>query len=582
MAKKILGRPRLSFLLLLLLELKFILFFSLAYFPEKESVIEAPLNQEFVNYLKKPWLPNFSSFSTEGFPLGLRPSPIDVTYLFDRPRTEISGLPSSYDLRSQNKLTPVKRQGSCGSCWAFATYASLESFLLPDETWDFSEQNLIDRHGFDYGPCEGGNINMASAYLTRWEGPVKEEDDPYIYTAAEGFPVRKHVQEVLLIPPRVSSLDNDLIKQAVITSGAVYAAMYYSSSCYNPASRSYYNPDKVEGGHAVAIVGWDDNYDRNKFITPPPGNGAFIVKNSWGSNWGENGYFYVSYYDNFLGRLDFNAVIKAETITKYQIIYQHDPLGWICSLGYSGQNTAWMANIFTAEASLPLVAVSFYVPALLNYYEIYLYTDVAPKQPRSGNLAATKNGSFTSPGYYTVEFDQAVPLRPEQLFSIVVKLTTPGYKYPLPMEEKLAGYSSRASASPGQSFISSNGEKWSDLQKYFPQANVCLKAFAGYPALYPPANFNAERKENNLIFFKEYVNFLSWEANVKNKTQVIKYRLYRKPKGSPDKDFKLLAELGSSIYTYTDRGLKQQDLMTYWITAVDIYNRESEPALVSN
>lgn len=385
-----------------------------------------------------------------------------------------------------------------------------------------------------------------------------------------------------LIPPRVSSLDNDLIKQAVITSGAVYAAMYYSSSCYSPASRSYYNPDKVEGGHAVAIVGRDDNYDRNRFITPPPGNGAFIVKNSWGSNWGENGYFYVSYYDNFLGCQGFNAVIKAETITKYQIIYQHDPLGWISSLGYSGQNTAWMANIFTAEASPPLVAVSFYVPALLNYYEIYLYTDVAPNQPRSGNLAATKTGSFTSPGYYTVEFDQAVPLRPEQLFSVVVKLTTPGYKYPLPMERKLAGYSSRAAASPGQSFISFNGETWSDLQKYFPQANVCLKAFAGYPALYPPANFNAERKENNLIFFKEYINFLSWEANVKNKTQVIKYRLYRKPKGSPDKDFKLLAELGSSIYTYTDRGLKQQDLMTYWITAVDIYNRESEPALVSN
>jgi len=96
---------------------------------------------------------------------------------------------TKYDMRdpdgdgnqADSLLTPVKAQGGCGSCWAFATYGSLESqikeFLVVDE--DFSEDNLKHRHGFDWGPCEGGNINMSSAYLSRYDGPISESDDPY-------------------------------------------------------------------------------------------------------------------------------------------------------------------------------------------------------------------------------------------------------------------------------------------------------------------------------------------------------------------------------------------------------------------
>ncbi len=570
------------------------IFLSL-YSSEKKNLISpgenpkpqlAPLNKDFLRYQQRPADEPFARFSAEGYSLGLIPDPIDFSHLLDRPPLRISGLPASFDLRKQPKLTPVKNQGNCGSCWAFATYASLESYLLPAEVWDFSEQHLIDNHGFDYGPCSGGNISMSTAYLARWSGPVKEEDNPYIYKAAADFPVRKHVQEIIYLPPRLNSLDNDLIKQAVMTYGAVYTTMYFSSSCYHPGQWSYYNPDREEGGHAVAIVGWDDNFDRSRFLQQPPDHGAFIVKNSWGNNWGDGGYFYVSYYDHFFGRRGFNAVIKAETKTNYEIIYQYDPLGRTNSLGYLGRDYAWYANIFTAISSVPLTAVSFYTPSINNYYEIRIYLNVNPNQPVSGSLITSKTGQINYPGYFTVPLDVAIPLIPGQRFSVVVKMTTPGYNYPIPIERRIPGYSSQAKAEPGEGFISPDGNSWSDLHTSWSGAyantSVCLKALAGYPPLYPPANFSLQRLENNLIFFIEYVNKLTWQANPDNKTRVLKYRLYRKTKNEPDKNFKLIAELENSVFSYFDRGLKRDDLYTYWLTSVDEYGRESEPAIISN
>lgn len=451
-------------------------------------LLQAPMNSKFLKYLEDQekgigWV----TYTSDGHPLGLIPGPIDLTYL-DATHSDnqsyliAATLPKSYDLRTKQKLPPVRDQGACGSCWAFATMAAVESSLLPSQKRDFSEQHLITKHGFKGGPCEGGNIYQAVAYLARWSGPLNESDVPYKYaTLTSETDAKKHVQNVIYMYPRSGPSDNKKIKEAVKKYGAVYTTMYYDpdNQYYDPVHHSYYNPSAEEGYHAVAIVGWLDKFDKNKFKEIPPGNGAFIVRNSWGSDWGEDGYFYVSYHDPYFAASDLNAAFKKlESALNYKEIYEYDPSGFTTCLGYPPSDKAWFANIFKARSDTPLKAVSFYAFGLPSRYKIYIYTNVDAKNPTNGTLARKKSGRLTSPGYYTIRFNN-VPLNQDEIFSVVVKLETPGWQYPISIEKPLFGYTKNLKAKKGQSFVSPDGKEWTDLPKItsYKKTNVCLKAF---------------------------------------------------------------------------------------------------------
>ena len=147
---------------------------------------------------------------------------------------------------------------------------------------------------------------MAAAYLLRWDGPVDEADDPYAPYASTPNPAsdaadRAHVHEVLYLPSRTSSTDTRDLKWAVMTYGAVYTTMYWTGSAYRDATTSYYCAG-TGANHAVDIVGWDDAHPATAFASPPAGPGAFLVRNSWGTDFGDGGYFWVSYYDTAFGR----------------------------------------------------------------------------------------------------------------------------------------------------------------------------------------------------------------------------------------------------------------------------------------
>ncbi|MCM8788706.1 MAG: lectin like domain-containing protein, partial [Candidatus Omnitrophica bacterium] len=414
----------------------------------------------------------------------ISPAPLSL------PSALYSSAPSSLDLRSYRKVTPVKDQGVAGSCWAFATYSSLESYLLSNnKSMDFSENHMKNilsssyAEGFDRKASDGGNHFISTAYLVRWSGPISEFEDPYNASSSsspENLQPVKHVQEVVFLPDRKNSLDNNAIKQAVMKYGAIYTTMYYNNS-YLAKGKNYYYSGSSISNHAVSIVGWIDNYSRTNFYGSasgiPPGDGAFIVKNSWGTLWGESGYFYISYYDTNIGK---NCAVfnNAEPVDNYNQIYQYDPLGWVTSSGF-GNDMAYFANIFTANQSGLIQAVGFYTPVLNSQYEVRIYKNknVSDSSPVDGTLQAIKSGTIPDPGYHTIKLPADVLVSKNERFSAVVRLKTPCYNYPIPMEVPITGYSSKATADAGQSFVSDDGLVWRDPTQSRPGSNVCIKVY---------------------------------------------------------------------------------------------------------
>ena len=440
----------------------------------------------------------------EGYGLGLIPSPVDLGSTdsatwennVNNPAVVGSSLQRSagavqptgtmitatsssdrYDLRALGKLTPIRNQGQDGNCWAFASIASLESSLLPGETYDFSENNEKNLHGFSVPINVGGNDFMATAYLTRGAGPVSEAADPYSYgttISPSGLPVEKQVQEVFFIPTRREPLDNDLIKSMVKQYGAVYSTLRYEATSYTPRTAAYYYSGSSGFNHAIDIVGWDDNYASENFDNPPGGNGAFIARNSWGSTWGDAGYFYISYYDTRIGRD--NAMFTAQPQKTYSRIYQHDPLGWVANLGF-GTDTAYFANIFTSVGSEQLAAVGFYTSATNTQYEVRVFVNPDTGPVSSSGFSSKQAGTISLPGYHTIRLDTPVNLKKGDRFAVAVKVVSPGWTSPVAIELPLIGYSSGASALADQSYISSDGSGWSDLTQSHPNTNVCVKAY---------------------------------------------------------------------------------------------------------
>ncbi|MFC1852727.1 C1 family peptidase [candidate division CSSED10-310 bacterium] len=205
----------------------------------------------------------------------------------------MESLPSSWDWRSNNGVTPVKNQGSCGSCWAFSIAGAFESAILiqDNDTVDLSEQDLVNCNSYGFG-CDGGYFDAFDDYVN--PGAVLESCQPY--TGSEGscstscaHPYQISSWAYVGGDSSIPSIEQ--IKTAIYTHGPVAAAVtadfsmqYYSGGIFNSCNSGQPN-------HAIMLVGWDDN----------GGNGYWIMKNSWASSWGENGYMRISYNCSKIG-----------------------------------------------------------------------------------------------------------------------------------------------------------------------------------------------------------------------------------------------------------------------------------------
>jgi len=218
-----------------------------------------------------------------------------VGALFD-PCLPRGDLPDTFDWRDEvGGLPPVRNQGGCGSCWAFGTVSSIECTIkIKDgDIVDLSEQWLVSCNQDGYS-CSGGwwchDYYMENGKTDPCgdSGAVMEDDFPYVASNAPcncPYPHEYFIEEWAYVgdPNGVATVDQ--IKQAIYDYGVVSVAVCVNNAFHDYDGGIFSGPTCSNINHAVALVGWDDNN----------GNGYWILRNSWGEGWGEDGYMRIKY-----------------------------------------------------------------------------------------------------------------------------------------------------------------------------------------------------------------------------------------------------------------------------------------------
>ncbi len=379
-------------------------------------------------------------------------------------------------MADSNKLESVRSQGDLEACWAFAALAALEGTLYPEEIWDFSEDHMLYNNSSGRSISDGGDYLMAVAYLVSWQGPVKEEDDPYNDGETDGtLSAVKHVQEVIFLEDK----DIETIKQMVFKYGAVETSVYIATENDSYVSPDYYDYetysycyDGSEGAnHEIVIIGWDDDYPKENFGGRAESDGAFICKNSWGSDFGDEGLFYVSYEDAVIGTTA-EVYTSIEPADNYDNIYQYDIAGIAGTVGY-GRNTVYMANVFTAEGDETLEAVGFYAMGAETGYKVYICENYTGTEDLDVTGEVLAEGTFDEAGYYTVDLKEKINLSESQKFAVIVEIDTAGTGKPVAVDTNTADSPEDVSE---ESYISNYGTEWENTQNSN-GCTVCLKAY---------------------------------------------------------------------------------------------------------
>ncbi|MCF0129433.1 MAG: cell surface protein [Pseudobutyrivibrio sp.] len=379
-----------------------------------------------------------------------------------------ASLPRTFDLRKIRRISFIRDQGSSSACWACASLEALESSLKPFADYKFSVDKMVKDNSFDLETVEGGKFTMALAYLLAWQGPVEEYESE---TAV-------HLQEAHFY----DADDVEDIKRAVYKDGGVSTSIYASalnsnitqSANYNKSTNSYCYLGSNKPNHEVVIVGWDDDYPAEMFKSNVPGDGAFICQNSWGDRFGEDGVFYISYYDSNIGKQAV-SYSRVDELGRYDNIYQSDLCGWVGQMGY-GKNWVYGANTYTALGSEEVRAAGFYALKDNTNYQLFFVNDYE----NTGSLARrtlVAEGSLKDAGYYTIEFTTPAQVKKGEDFAVVLYINTPGTNTPMALEYVSDEMTRNVDITDGKGFISNNGLDWECVEDVT-KANLCLKAYS--------------------------------------------------------------------------------------------------------
>ena len=398
----------------------------------------------------------------------------------------------------------IRNQSPYGTCWGFAPTSLAELSVLNNDgtLLDLSELHSIyfayhytsadGKDGVKYLPTAGYNyLSMGGdpsfIYHTyaNWVGAADEKTAPYSEAAATlesglsndiAMKDSAHLRNFYI----VNKADRKYIKQLIKEYGGVGMSYYDDNQYYDYSTNSYYSTVSDNTNHAISVVGWDDDK-----VTNSSNKGAWLVRNSWGSNeYSHFGYFWMSYdepsiYDRVYA-LDCVSDTGSSDDDFYDHNYQYD-LSAYSQYGWIGNGTSsTIANIFTATGTQLLKAVGVETQNPNINYTVSIYTDIADSSnPESGTLVRTQTGSFTYQGFHTIKMDNPLTLTKGETFSVVIKLESmdgkSGAYYVMESKYNLGNAASwYCGGEKGQSFYYNYG--WRDMVESM-GGNVRIKAY---------------------------------------------------------------------------------------------------------
>ena len=412
------------------------------------------------------------------------PSPVNYRFSETATLRNALSLPSKFDSRDLGIVPAVRDQGSVNTCWTFSNLDALQiswaKMNLSNEP--YSTENLANCHGFVPAKNNGGNADMAVAYLARFSGPYKETADPYINntTGTCNTSLTKNdkgacMAEAIKIPKQTQ-----IIKQMVYRYGAVLTAANSNALQYryNFSTYATFTPDSTGLGaanHAGAIIGWDDDYVVSiPGYDSPTNPGAWIVRNTLGTDSDNQGYYYASYEDYYIGSSAtvFTKRIEKETIDS---VYTSDKLG--ITTGITGNiDSIYSLSKFTTPSAQVVKYIGIYTQSAKTTVDINIYANKSG-ETLSTILGFNKGVFLEYPGYHTIPVSADV----NGDFYIRVKYKTQTGVCILPIEASITNYADvdvKPTGSQWFNFTESNSlDTFRTVGSGVREYNLCLKVY---------------------------------------------------------------------------------------------------------
>lgn len=508
-------------------------------------------------------------------------------------------LPAAYSSVDMGYITPVKDQGIYGTCWSFAANAAMEANIIKNKikingkkknntNLDLSEKHLayftyhpkndpLKNNGGDSvsfpNPTDylhlGGNSIRAAETLANGEGPILESTVGYNESEVNkkyDYKSLAHLKNMKMYP----LTDRNAAKAAIQKYGALvftYGVHYTLASDMTPDN--YYYPYGDSTNHDVTVVGWDDNYPATAFDYDAPGNGAWLIKNSWGSFNTFGGYMWISYYEP-------TAVVayayEMESVNTYDNSYFYSNMPYVSSYGaaYGGLKVS-VANTYKIKASGTkyenITSVGFGIANSNVKYSVQLYKNSKSGKPTSGKKLLSKalTGTAKEAGFVTVKLKKPVAVKSGDTVTVVVTaidksgaqtffLTDVG-----DANEPGTWILYDADEKSKKSMMKVEGYSWFDLSEasYYDGYSNCSNLTA-------MVNLYTDTPETKVssISSKSKKVTLKW----KKVSGATKYKIYRST--SKGGKYKEIATVAAKNVKYTDKGLKKGKTYYYKVVPV--------------